>query len=71
MAEATKPDEFLYARCTNPKPCLGEIPVPRSSLPPSQSGYGPLLDLRCSLCGYRFLVQVRQLREYRGRASTP
>jgi hypothetical protein len=66
MAEITRPDEFLYARCTNPQPCLGGIPVSRNALPLSQSRYGPLLDLRCPLCGYRFLVQVRHLREYQG-----
>jgi hypothetical protein len=68
MAEIARPeDEFLYIQCANPLPCPEEIPVlPRNHLPQPQPGYGPVLDVRCPRCGYRFLVHVRNLREYQG-----
>jgi hypothetical protein len=63
MAEMTGPDEFLYAKYTNPD-CPEDIPVPRSEVPQPQPVYGPVLDLRCPRCGYRLLADVRYLREY-------
>jgi hypothetical protein len=67
MAHATKPDQFLYAKCTNPD-CPQEIPVPRNEVPQPKPVYGPVLDLTCPLCGYRLLADVRYLREFQGPA---
>jgi hypothetical protein len=72
MAEITRPDEFLYAKCTNPEPCPEEIPVPRNEVPQPKPGWGPVLDLQCPRCSYRFLVDVRYLRELsRSRTAAP
>jgi hypothetical protein len=39
MAEISRRDEFLHARCTNPQPCPEQIPVPRNEVPQPQPDY--------------------------------